>query len=287
MFKFIWDTQNKEIKVKNSISLLGPICSYEDDDWKLSVDLTDLVADYSKTITFKWYKDDPDKQSGIYLDTDDADLVQWAQFEVIKYQSSGDFGRRLTLGGLRADEFEIYKNDNNKIKIEGRLYICNHFTYSKLTGGNWKDLDMWWDLNGDGVGYVEMNSEFPLEFDISAKIGGYDISATFDLTEYAKFAWDIDFDGEGYIFMDSNGDEIMSLHLDICKYSSENYVKCGIIIDASTLEVDDYMLYWDFNDWPLVIGQSGYISEFSILNDVWFIWNNNWYHIWHNNGPTM
>jgi len=287
MFKFIWDTQNKEIKVKNSISLLGPICSYEDDDWKLSVDLTDLVADYSKTITFKWYKDDPDKQSGIYLDTDDADLVQWAQFEVIKYQSSGDFGRRLTLGGLRADEFEIYKNDNNKIKIEGRLYICNHFTYSKLTGGNWKDLDMWWDLNGDGVGYVEMNSEFPLEFDISAKIGGYDISATFDLTEYAKFAWDIDFDGEGYIFMDSNGDEIMSLHLDIRKYSSENYVKCGIIIDASTLEVDDYMLYWDFNDWPLVIGQSGYISEFSILNDVWFIWNNNWYHIWHNNGPTM
>jgi len=87
--------------------------------------------------------------------------------------------------------------------------------------------------------------------------------------------------------MDSNGDEIMSLHLDIRKYSSENYVKCGIIIDASTLEVDDYMLYWDFNDWPLVIGQSGYISEFSILNDVWFIWNNNWYHIWHNNGPTM
>jgi len=287
-FKFTWDTTDQEIKINNGIAGFGPLCSYEDSERKLSVDLLNVQDDYSKTMTLKWYETSG-SISGICLDTDGTQLVDWIEFESIKYDSSGDTGRRLILGGFRADNFELKKNVDGNLEVSGKLYIANNLTYSKLANNNWKDLYLEWDLDADGVGYIEMDSEFNLDFEISATLLGVDLTTTFDLTEYFKIAWDVDFDGQGYIFIDTNGDEIVQLNFEISKDSQQYQPKWGLIIAASALETDDYQLSWDFTsqnpeDW--IIQPSGYISEFSLINNIWVAWNGNWYLIWKNSGPT-
>jgi len=297
-FKITIDTSTKTITLKNGMTGLGPLCSYEDADRKLSVDLLNLVNDYSKTMTLKWYQDSNNKITGLYLDTDDTNLVDWIVFESIRYATSPSdiTGRRIALGGFQADDFKIMKNaTSGKLDIEGRLYLANHFTYSKLYDyqtNQWKDLDVQWDLNLDGVGNIELNTDpgFDEDMKLSTTLaGGAQIEAAFDLPEHIKFGWDVDFDGQGNVTIDTDYQEIIGISFEIQKDTTQYQPKWGFYIGAAGLRADDYEMYWDFSgspgDW--VIGSTGEIESGSIINDLCIAWKGQWYNLLLNGEPTQ
>jgi hypothetical protein len=220
----------------------------------------------------------------VYLDTDNHNLVDWIEFSSIKYDTSGNTGRKIALGGLKANDFYINKVGDG-IEINGELYIISHLTYSKLVNDQWKDLEVQWDLNLDGVGYIEfdIDSAFNLDIlDISASFLGVDIITNFDwkhptLPHYMKFSWDVDFDLNGSVFIDTDWDEIDATFT-IKKDTASYLPKWGVTIGATSMKADDYMIYWDFSNPPgqWVLGYSGLIEP-GTLNSLLIAWNGNWY----------
>jgi len=279
-FKFTWDTINRMITVNNGINSLGPVCTYEDSNQKVSVDLLNLVDDYNKTMTLKWYQDLYQNIIGVYLDTDNAQLAQWIQFESIK----DDTGRRITLYGLQADGFYI-KKVGDDLQVGGKIYLANHLTFSKLVNDEWKDLDVQWNLDGDGVGYIEFNADgaFNEDLDISAKFKGVDISATFNTPDHLKFGWDVDFDGNGYVSIDTDNESIYEIGFTISKDVYEYTPRWGLYIGAIGLQAEDYKLSWQFTNPPWIITQTGYIEP-GCINDIWIAWNGQWYDLWNGQG---
>jgi len=289
-FKFTWDTINKKVTLNNGITGLGPICSYEDSEQKLSVDLLNVQDDYSKTMTLRWYKDDDDKISGIYVDTDEVNFVDWITFEVVKFDAAGDSGRKIAFGGLEADEFEIKRNTEGDLNIAGKLHIANHLTFSKLVNDDWKDFEMSWDINLDGLGNVEFSTDpgFNENLDVSAKFAGVDIVTTFDLPQYLKFEWDVNLDGNGHVFIDTDGQEVYEIGFSISKDAYGYSPKWGLFIGAIGLIADDYHISWDSTpppgQWPITT--SGYIEP-GCINDIMVAWNGQWYDLWNGQGQPV
>lgn len=286
-FKFIMDAAQKTITLNNGINGLGPICSYEDSDRKLSVDLLNLEDDYSKTITLKWDEAD-DGITGLYLDTDNEYLVDWIEFESIKYDPSGDTGRRIALGGLKADDFHLAKNSDGNPEISGKLYIANQITYSKLVNDDWKDLDIEWNLNLDGIGYIEFNADFGFSegLELSTTIKGVDIDAAFELPEHLRFDWDVDFDGDGSVSIDTNNESVYEINFTISKDASGYNPKWGLYVSAAGLQAEDYEISWQFTSPPWTIEEAGYL-EAGCINDIWIAWNGAWYDLWWTHGQSQ
>lgn len=279
-FRFYWNYVDKVVEINNGMDGLGPSLSYEDDNRKISLSLTDLQDDYSKTMTAKWYEDTDDNVSGLYLDTDGTNLIDWVEFSYVKYNPSGNTGRKIALGGLQADDFRIEKNEDNNVDISGRIYLANHLTYSKLVNDEWRDLDIQWDIDLDGIGEIEFSADpaFNVGIELSSKFSGVDINTTFDLPDYLKITWDIDFDGEGYIGIDTDLEEIYELDFWFYKNTAQYQPKWGLYLNCLGVIAEDYVLSWDFNEPPgsWVIQESGYIEPGS-LNDMNMAWNGNWY----------
>ena len=295
-FNIVYDSANKTITLNNGMNAFGPLCTYEDTYRKLSVDLLNLANDYSKTMTLKWYQDNNNKTIGLYVDTDNSNLVEWIVFESIRYASNPNdiTGRRIALGGFQADDFKIMKNTNNKLEVSGHLYIANHLTYSKLVDyptDQWKDLDLQWNLNLDGVGSIELNSDpgFDEDMKFSTTLAGVDIESTFDLPQHLKFGWDVDFDGQGNITIDTDYEEILGISFEIQKDTAQYQPKWGFYIGAEGLKADDYKLYWDFSGSPgnWNIGSSGEIDSGSIINELYIAWNEQWYNLLLSGQPTQ
>ncbi|UCD13321.1 MAG: PKD domain-containing protein [Thermoplasmatales archaeon] len=281
-FNFTWNTVDKQITINNGIEDLGPSLSYEDENLKLSVSLINLQDDYSKTMTLKWYEDEDGNASGLYLDTDGVNMIDWIEFEFIKYDPLGDTGRRIALGGLQANNFKIWKNSNNNLGVNGRLYICNHLTYSKLVNGDWKDLEIQWDLDLDGIGNIEFNadSEFNIKLEISSMFSGININTTFNLPNHLNISWDVDFDGEGYVGLDTNNESIFEIDFRIYKDTQQYHPKWGLYLHCTSVAAEDYLISWNFSkppgQWMLI--KTGYIEPGSI--DDWHLaWNGKWYNI--------
>jgi hypothetical protein len=286
--KFTWNTNSNVITLKNSITGLGPTVYYEDSDRRLEVGLTNLEDDYSKTITLKWYEDSG-SIVGLTLDTDNQNLVDWIEFTSIKYDSSGDTGRKIELDGLKANDFTIRK-DGSKIKVTGELYLVSQITFSKLVNDVWKDLVIKWNLNLDGVGYIEFeaDSAFNTELKMSTKILGIDLTTTFDIPNYMKFGWDVDFDAEGYVSIDTDGEEVYSMNFEMRKNTTQYKPKWGIYIGAIGLIAEDYVLSWDFTPPPgeWFFQESGYIEP-GCINDIKIGWKGNWYDLLDGGTPTQ
>jgi hypothetical protein len=281
-FKFTWNVADKQITLNNGIPGLGPTISYENNDRKLSISLLNLQNDYSKTITLKWFEERNRNISGLYIDTDDTNLVKWIEFESITYNSSGNKGRKLALNGLRANHFKIFKNLDDNLEVTGRIYISNNLTYSKLVNEEWKDLNIHWNLDLDGVGTIEFDIDpaYTLDAEISARFSGVNINTTFDLPQYLKFGWDVDFDGNGYVSIDTNNEEIFEIDFKLSKDTQSYQPRWGLHITAGGLKAEDYRIYWDFSLPPgqWVLGESGYIEPGS-LNQIYIAWNGNWYNL--------
>ena len=281
-FKFIWNIIDKEINLNNGMSGLGPTISYEDNARKLSLSLLNLQDDFTKTMTLKWFEEQNGNISGVLIDTDNTNLVKWIEFTSIKYNSSGNIGRKLALNGLNADQFKIVKNLDNNLEITGRIYIGNNLTYSKLINDDWKDINIKWDLNLDGIGNIEftIDQAFTLDCEISSKFSGVDINSTFDLPRYLKFGWDVDFDGNGFVSIDTNDEEIYDIDFKISKNTQSYQPKWGLNIGAAGLKAEDYKISWDFTPPPgqWVLIESGYIEPGS-LNYMHLAWNGKWFNI--------
>jgi len=286
--RFTWNNDDNIITLKNGINSLGPTLYYEDSERRLEVDLTNLENDYSKTMILKWYEDSG-SISGLTLDTDNNNLVDWIQFTSIKYDTNGDTGKRIKLGGLKADDFTI-KKSGSKIKVTGELYLVNQITYSKLVNDDWKDLIIKWNLNLDGNGYIEFDADsaFDTDLQMSTKILGIDITTTFDIPNYMKFGWDIDFDGEGYVSIDTDEEEVYSMDFEMRKNTTQYKPKWGIYISATGLIAEDYVISWDFTPPPgqWILQYSGYIEP-GCINDIKIGWNGQWYNLLGGGTPTQ
>jgi PKD repeat protein len=288
-FKFSWDpATNKRIKINNGINSLGPGVTYEntDDEIKLSVNVANLRQDYSKTIDFICYNDT--NYQGIYLDTSGQQLADLITIEAIK----GDFGRKITLSGLKADGFILRKNLNtDKIDMEGRIYLVSSLTYSKLIDDVWKDLKISWNLDGDGIGFVEFDIDNSFEDDWNINdvyIKDVKISANIDnLAEYVKIQWDVDFDLQGYIKIDSNNESIAQIGILIQKDANGYYPRWGVYLYASTMAAENYEIVWDFSKPPgqWVLTTFGWIKPLSI-DELWIAWNEKWYSVLNNGTPV-
>jgi|GEM_PF-1466980 len=296
-FNVVYDTVNKMITLNNGMNAFGPLCTYEDADRELSVDLLNLVNDYSKTMTLKWYQDSSNKITGLSLDTDGSQLVDWITFTSIRKNQdpSQITGRRIALGGFQADDFKIMidtSNPDHPLNVSGRLYLANHFTYSKLVNyytDQWKNLDVQWDLNLDGVGSIEINTDpgFIDDITLSTTLGGTDISATIEqLNPHLKLGWDVDFNGQGNISIDNDYAELPTITFEISKDKNGYYPKWGFRIGAEFLRADDYKLIWNFTsydprDWELY--HTGDI-DFASLSELSIAWNSVWYDLLSNGG---
>jgi len=287
-FKFAWNYVAKEATINNGISGLGPSLNYEDSNGKLSLSLINLQDDYSKTMTLKWFEDGDNNISGIYVDTDGVNLIDWVEFGFIKYGPSGESGRKIAIGGLRADDFTIVKNGYNQLSVSGRIYLANHLTYSKLVSGEWKDLDIQWDIDLDGVGNIEFNVDnaFNLGIEISSMFSGVNINSTFDLPDHLNVSWDVDFDGEGYIALDTDLEEVYELEFKFYKNTAQYEPKWGIYLLCSGFIAENYTVSWDFTPPPgeWILSQSGYLEPGSI-EDMHLAWNGNWYDVLNAGSP--
>jgi len=288
-FYFGWDMGNdkKEIQIKNSISSFGPSVSYEDLDQnlKLSASLCGLNDDY-KCITLRGCKDQDGNISGLYLDSGGTQLATWIQFEAIK----GDFGRRIKLLGLQVDGFCIKKNGSGNIEVSGKIWLVNGLIYSKLVNDEWKDLEILWDIDGDGVGSIEFTTDpaFNDNLEINyATFKGTTITATFELPQYLKFDWDVDFDLNGHVDIDTDNESIYEISFTMQKDTSEYEPRWGVYIYGNGLTAENYKISWNFSDdpgsWKLT--ETGWLEPGSI-EDVHIAWNEQWYDILLNGQPT-
>jgi len=244
-FKFTWDTLNNRITINNGMAGLGPLCSYEDSERKLSMDLTNLVSDYSKTMELRWFEVD-EKVIGVSLDTDDTDLVDWIEFESIRYDPTEATGRRIALNGLKADNFKIMKNTEGKLEISGKLYIASGFTYSRLTdleNDTWEDLTVTWDLQND-LKMITMSSEFdPAIKLLSAELLGITFTSEVTLTDYLQVKWKLDTPGQKEFHLDTDGNVFSSLSFSLVGPNGK-----GIEIVGGGLWADDFYVTWQL--WP-------------------------------------
>jgi hypothetical protein len=280
-FKTTFDTLNKRITLNNGMNAFGPLCTYEDADRKLSVDLVNLVNDYDKTMTLRWFEDTNDgKIIGVSLDTDGADLVDWITFESIKYDTDGATGRRISLGGLRADNFKIMKNANNHVDITGKIYIANHITFSRLVNietDQWENLDIEWDLQSE-LKMIRFESEFDLTINlIDFEIGDIKFTANACLTDYMEVKWKL---AEGpsaqkEFHFDTDGATLSSLNFRILGPDNK-----GIEIMGGGIWAENFYVKWQA--WPpqqadlQVGGEIGYdtVTIYGTQN------GSNWIEIW-------
>jgi len=246
-FHIVYDSANKIITLNNGMNAFGPLCTYEDADRKLSVDLLNLVNDYSKTMTLKWYQDANNKITGVYLDTDNTQLVDWITFTSIRYGSTPT-GRRIALGGFKADDFNINKTVNDKTEITGKLYIANHITYSRLVNlqtDQWEDLDIEWDLQSE-LKMIKFESEFDLTIKLlSFEIGGIQFTSELDLTDYMEVKWKLAGGPtvQKEFYFDTNGQTISSLSFRLLGPDNR-----GIEIIGGGVYAENFYVKWKL--WP-------------------------------------
>lgn len=133
------------------------------------------------------------------------------------------------------------------------------------------DLLIEWNLDGDGVGYIQTTNNNPGSTEISLEIlNQYSISGS--LSKYLRFEWNLDGDGDGGLFLDTN------------------HEYCQINLGFNNIELnggfwaEDKQIIWDFNNTLFTIfnisGDWGSQPEdFDINVKV----DGNWYSIFNTN----
>ncbi|RLF52970.1 MAG: hypothetical protein DRN24_02365, partial [Thermoplasmata archaeon] len=143
-FRLEWDTSDssyKEVKIKNGIPSLRGGCTFIDGSQTWTLSVLQFEHDYSKTITFGWYKDGS-SVIGVYLDTGGISLSDWVEFQT----TDGNSGKKLKISGPKAEDFFI-KKTNDKLKWGGHLQLGNYLQYSKLVNGAWQSIEAEWNID--------------------------------------------------------------------------------------------------------------------------------------------
>ena len=272
-FKFTWLISSHMFRFNNGIADLAPTFTYKDTSLDLEIFASSgsLPHDFSKTITLLWYEDNG-QISGILIDTDDTYLAELIEVGFKK----GSSGRKLAVYGLECDNFYI-KKFAGKLEWGGKIYIANHIIYSKLISGDWKDLDVQWDLQAEEKWFIiDRDPAFDFTLKIYLiEILGFEFTATVDFvhTEYFEIRWNI---GEtGNIYIDTDWKAFATIEFKIWHESDQ----LGLRIIAESFKADDWWVEW--TAWPpeeTDIDWGGYIDWFTVVIDVYLI--DNWYHLW-------
>jgi hypothetical protein len=266
-FNFLWNTSIKRVKINNGINSFGPICTYEDKDRFLSVDLLNLKNDYSKTFTLQWFENSSTDVNGIYVDTDGTDIVDWFEFISIKYNSSGNTGRKLSLEGLNADDF--YMKTNGGLDVGGKLHIADNITYSRLLNlddNSWESLNLQWNLQSTPK-WIRFESEFDLILNLlTLEIGGFKFTTDFDLTDYMEVKWDWAPLQGGEFHLDTNGQTVSSLYINITGPNNN-----GVGIVGGGVWTENWWITWFpvTTSGPSTIGYDS-IAFYVYIDGVWY-----------------
>jgi hypothetical protein len=266
-FKFLWNTSIKRVKINNGINSFGPVCTYEDNDRFLSVDLLNLKNDYSKTFTLQWFENSTGDVNGIYVDTDGTDIVDWFEFISIKYNSSGNTGRKLSLEGLNADDF--YMKTNGGLDVGGKLHIADNITYSRLVNlddNSWESLNLQWNLQSTPK-WIRFESEFDLILNLlTLEIGGFKFTTDFDLTDYMEVKWDWAPLQGGEFHLDTNGQTVSSLYINITGPNNN-----GVGIVGGGVWTENWWITWFpvTTSGPSTIGYDS-IAFYVYIDGVWY-----------------
>jgi hypothetical protein len=253
-FNITCDSKNKTITLKNSMNNLGPLCTIEDENKTISVDLFNLVSDYSKKMTLEWYNDSNNKITGLYLDTDGVQLVDFITFTSIRKNQDPTqiTGRRIALGGFEADNFKIKKNTTSgKLEINGSLHIANHITYSRLvnyTTDQWERLNITFQ-NENNLRTIKFENEFD---DLTIKL------LSFEIGDIA-FNSEINFDYADYLeikckLLIVNQTEYREFHFDTNNVTigdinfSFMFGELGLKVVSPGIRAEDFYIKW--NLWP-------------------------------------
>ena len=277
-FRLEWDTSDpsyKEVRIRNGIPSLRGGCSFQTGDqiWTLSV--LQFESDYSKTITFGWYKSGS-SITGLYLDTGGIALCDWVEFQVLY----GDTGRKLKISGPKAEGFYI-KKENGKLVWGGSIKIGNQLTYSKLVNGDWKDLHAEWNIvAADGYIQFDIDPYFTITINISIELIGANLEYGFDPADHIFVGWDINGDGAGYVALDTNNESVGEYYFSITKDADGYHPKWGILVIAHGFAAEDFQVSWDL--WPpsdANITVSGDITA-GWIECIKVCWKEQWYQVW-------
>ena len=271
-FKFEWDEPSKILAIKNGMDNFGPSISYTDtsEELEIIVSVTGLISDYSKTITLQWYEDNG-QIIGIYVDTSNSNLAEFLQIGVIRDVT----GKRVALYGLQCDAFYIIK-ENGEFKWGGKIYVANHIKFSKLIDGEWKDLDVRWNLvqQNKWIKFVR-DPDFDLKIKLfNTEIFGFSFSSEINLMQSTllELRWDIDVTGS--VFIDTNWEYLSSINFLI----GPNY-GIGLNVTVYGLRAENWRVEWTAwppEEWNVVT--HGSLDAGGI--EVEFYYDGDWHHLW-------
>ena len=214
IFDFKWFSDAFKMQIKNSISGFEPKISFQKGNELFNISLTGINSDY-KTMTFQLLTES-DEINGFSVDTDGQNCAKWIECE---YKKGNNYGRKLSLKGLKADGF-IINRDAETIYLDGRIG-GSRLIFSDIKDGEWHLIaDTEWDINGDGEGYFQLTSDPLLNIELRSLdlLSNWDvaINTTVYAPRFFNLSWECGIMPLYLIYnIDTDGKEIGHLEFDI------------------------------------------------------------------------
>lgn len=239
VFDFKWYRNDNKMEMSNSISGFGPTVSLEKNNEIFKASIIEL-SNLGRTFSLEWFKDD-DSITGFLIDTNGYKSAEWIE---CSYRFGDNYGRKLSLTGLRANDFSI-NNQDSTLNIGGRIGGSG-FVFSDYRNNDWHMLsDSIWDVDGDGDGFFSMECDPDWNIDISSLV----LLSNLDITinngiiyapSYFNLTWEFGLNpARVFIGLDTDGETIGNIDLDI----EDSWWR--IVIDGSTIATEDFWIYWE------------------------------------------
>ena len=239
IFDFKAFKNDLKIQLKNSIAGFEPKISFQENDELFNVSLTGLSSN-DKTMTFQLHTD-ADEITGFSVDTDGYNCANWVECE---YTKGNDYGRRLSLEGLKADGFIINRNGDT-IHLNGKIG-GSRLIFSDVQDEQWHLIaDTEWDINGDGEGFFKLISDPLLNIELESLdlLSNWDIEI--DTTVYAPSYFNLSWECSiipAYIFytIDTDSEEIGHMEFDI------EGAFWRLVLEGTSFATEDFTIGWQF-----------------------------------------
>jgi hypothetical protein len=270
IFDFKWFRNNFKMQVKNSISGFEPKICFQKENELFNIFLTGINSDY-KTMTFQLLTEN-DEIKGFFVDTDGKNCARWLECE---YKKGNNYGRKLSLKGLKADGF-IINRDESEIYLDGKIG-GSRLKFSDIKDGKWHLIaDTEWDINGDGEGYFKLISDPLLNIELQSLdlLSNWDvaINTTVYAPSFFNLSWECGIMPLYLVYnIDTDGEEIGHLQFDIRGALWKAY------LEGTSFSTEDFSIEWQFLE---PVQTSGTIYPGSLLafqayldNELILEWN--------------
>ena len=239
IFDFKWFRNEFKMQIKNSITGFEPKVSFQKGDELFNISFNGLNSDY-KTITFQLYANS-NEITGFSVDTDGYNCANWVECE---YKQGNNYGRKLSLEGLKADGFIINRN-GDEIYLDGKIG-GSRLIFSDFQDEQWHLIaDAEWDVNGDGEGFFKLISDPLLNIELQSLDLLSNWNIAIDTIVYApsffNLSWECGLSPLHLFYtIDTDGEEIGHLQFDI------EGAFWRVIVEGTSFATEDFMIGWQF-----------------------------------------